>query len=163
MPCQTVVINRPRFAAGAQQVQLFPPKFQCLFTLAQAPSDDGRLSRCGDVARGLPVSLGGLLEELHVECPVGHQLLHPGVPFLQGLDLLGRLRSHASAFRTPAFARLLRDLQSPAGLGDLLGLIQGHTRLPKLLDHLVCGETSASSSSESPFRATPGYESFHQD
>ena len=63
----------------------------------------------GDV-QGLPVSLGSLLEDLHIEGLLGNNLLQPCVLFLQGFQLLGHLWFHATVLLTPAIIRLFGDL-----------------------------------------------------
>ena len=84
-----------------------------------------RIPCVGDV-QGLPVSLGGLLEDLHIESLLGNHLLQPCVLFLQSLELLGHLRLHATLLLPPAIIVLFGDLQQLANFGHLLTLAEFH-------------------------------------
>lgn len=57
--------------------------------LDRAPNDDGLPGPCDDDVRGLPVSLRGFLENLHVQGLLGNHLLQPGILLLESLQLLG--------------------------------------------------------------------------
>jgi hypothetical protein len=61
------------------------------------PRTAGRIPPSGGDARGTLVWAGGLLEDQHVQSPVGHQLLQPRVLLLNLLKLLRHLRIHPTA------------------------------------------------------------------
>ena len=117
-----------------------------------APNGYARRIPCVGDVQGLPVSLGSLLENLHIESLLGDHLLQPCVLFLQSLQLLGHLRLHATVLLSPAIIRLFGDFQQLAGLGHLLALTEfniGFTKFGNDLIHCV----TFLRHSESPFRA----------
>ena len=74
-----------------------------------APACDAPRPLRGGVARGSEVSLGGFLQDQHVQSLIGDQLLEPGILFLKCTQLLGHLWSHAAVLLTPAVVSLLSD------------------------------------------------------
>ena len=61
--------------------------------------------------RGLPVSLRGFLEDLHVQSLLSDHLLQRSVLFLQSFEFLGHLRLHATNLLPPAVIGLLGNLK----------------------------------------------------
>ena len=90
----------------------------------------------GDVW-GLPVSLRRFFEDLHVEGLVGHQLLQPGILFLEGLQLLDHLRLHPTILLSPAIVSLLGNLKLLTDLRNLLPLAEFNIGLTQLGNTLV--------------------------
>ena len=97
--------------------------------LSEAPNDD-ELQRPFDAdVRGLPVSLRGFLQDIHIESLLCHELLQTSILFLKGFEFLRHLWLHPSVFLTPAVVSLLRDIERLADLRDLLPLAELHIRL----------------------------------
>ena len=69
-----------------------------------------RIPCFGDV-QGLAVSIGGLLEDLHIESLLGNHLLQPCVLFLQSFQLLRHLWFHTTVLLPPAIIRLFGDFR----------------------------------------------------
>ena len=65
-----------------------------------------RLHRSGPYAEKRPVSLDGLLEYLHIQCLLSHQLLQSSVFFLDCLEFLCHLGCHAAILLSPAVVGL---------------------------------------------------------
>ena len=97
-------------------------------TLCAAPDDDvSRQPFVVDV-RGLPVSLRGFLQDLHVQSLLRHHLLQPSVLLLKRLQLHDHVGLHAPILLSPAIVRLLGDLNQLADLGNLPALAKLHVR-----------------------------------
>ena len=94
-------------------------------TLLLAPSSDALRVRCVVAAQGLPVSLRGFLQYLHVESLLGHQLLQPPILFFQGPQLLDHVGGHPAVLLTPAVVGLIGNAERLTDLGHLLALTQG--------------------------------------
>jgi len=85
-------------------------------------------------------SLFGFLQNGVVQGLVRHQLLPPEKFFLEGLELLGHLRSHSAVLLTPAVAHLRSDSQKLANFRNLLSLARldiGSTKSRNNLVHTV--------------------------
>ena len=74
-----------------------------------APNGYARWIPCVDGVQGLPVSLGSLLEDLHIESLLGDHLLQPCVLLFQSFQLLGHLWFHATVLLPPAIISLFGD------------------------------------------------------
>jgi len=90
--------------------------------LDQAPIDDVLLSPYVVDLRGLPVSLCGFLQNLHIQSLFGYQLFQATVLFLERLKLLGQLWIHTAILLTPAGVGLHVDFQQSTDFGDILSL-----------------------------------------
>ena len=124
-------------------------------TPSVAPNDDAPQRSFAVAVRGLPVSLRGFLQNLHVESLFGHHLLHPDILFSQGFELLRHLRLHAAELMPSAVIRvisLLRDSNQFANFRNVLPLAKLHIRSTQLGDHLIHTVTFLCHLSES-FRA----------
>ena len=78
---------------------------------------------------GLQLSLGDLLEHVHVQDQLGHQLLEPAVLLFQLLEPFHRCRFRPSVFLAPSMVSRHADLQLPANLLDVrptAQLLAGH-------------------------------------
>ncbi|MDE0866813.1 MAG: hypothetical protein OSA98_23795, partial [Rubripirellula sp.] len=76
-----------------------------------APNGYAWWTLCVDGVEGLPVSLGGLLEDLPIESLLSDHLLQPCVLFLQSLQLPGHLWLHATLLLPPAIIGLFTDFE----------------------------------------------------
>ena len=96
--------------------------------LVLAPGDDECLGLFADDARGLPVSLRRLLQNLHVQSLIRNQSLQPCILFLKRLELLHHVRLHPTVLLAPTIVRLLRDLEQLASLGNRFAFAKFHIR-----------------------------------
>ena len=106
-------------------------------TPSVAPNDDAPQRSFAVDVRGLPVSLRGFLEDLHVQSLLGDHLFQPSVLFLQGFEFLGHFRLHATILLPPAAIGLLGDLKLLAELKHLCALTKQHIRWTQLRNDLI--------------------------
>ena len=90
--------------------------------ISEAPNDDELLRPFDADVRGLPVSLRGFLQNIHIESLVSQEFLQASILFLKGFQFLRHLWFHPSVLLAPAIVSLLRDIESLADLWNLLPL-----------------------------------------
>ena len=96
--------------------------------------DAPRWSFAVDV-RGLPVSLRGFLQNLHIKSLLRYHLLQPSILFLQGFKF--HLRLHANDLLTPAVIGLFCDPNQIANFRNFFAFVKLHIRSTQLGNNLV--------------------------
>ena len=139
VPGQSVVVDEPVNASRAVMPVHHPPDASgiagcCVVApergtpdaprLFLAPNGYARRIPCVGDVQGLPVSLGSILENLHIVSLLGNHLLLPCDLFLQSFQLLGHLWFHATGLLTPAIIRLFGNFQQLSRFGHLLTLTE---------------------------------------
>ena len=106
-------------------------------TPSVAPNDDALRRLFAVVVRGLPVSLCGFLQNIHVESLFGHPLFQSCILFFESLELLRHLRLHAAVLLSPAVIGLFSNLQLLADLGHLHALAEKNIRSTQIRNDLI--------------------------